>query len=324
MRVRLFLFIIIITALVIAGTAALFSVTGIASLFSGHFVQVAIMASALELGKIVITSFLYRYWKSLGKYIKIYLSISLVVLMIITSAGIFGYLSDSYQKTKVKYSSVLSEIKILETKKDFFLEEKLRYENRINILVEIRTSQEDRLSDVYLKNATTSAKRIESIIKETDSNINKLNHNIISLNDSISKVDIDINKKESNNSSGELGPLVYISNAFDTDMDTVVKFFILLLIFVFDPLAVCLIIAANIVYFNDSDISSNLLFELLKKKKNTTKDISESEKNFLREKYKSDAEVEVKKVKENLDLDIDKTKDTEKEKPTWRSANYKR
>jgi len=248
--VRPFLIITILAALVIAGTAALFSVTGISSVFAGHFIQVAIMAGALELGKIVISSILYRYWGIMNKAIKSYMITALFVLMIITSAGIFGYLSEAYQKTKSGYEIVDKEIELLTSKKQLFQNEYNRYQTRLNDLTGIRSSQETRLDSLYARGYTTSARRVETNIKRQDDEITKLSGLILITSDSLSSIDKRAIEKQSIIITGDLGPIKYVADAFETDMDTVVKWLILILIFVFDPLAVTLIVAANMIFVN--------------------------------------------------------------------------
>jgi len=248
--VRPFLIITILAALVIAGTAALFSVTGISSVFAGHFIQVAIMAGALETGKIVISSILYRYWGIMNKAIKSYMVIALFVLMIITSAGIFGYLSEAYQKTKSGYEIVDKEIELLTSKKQLFQNEYDRYQTRLDDLTGIRSGQETRLDSLYSRGQTTSARRVETNIKRQDDEIAKLSGLILITSDSLSSIDKRMIEKQSIIITGDLGPIKYVADAFGTNMDTVVKWLILILIFVFDPLAVTLIVAANMIFVN--------------------------------------------------------------------------
>lgn len=245
-----FLFITIFAALIIAGTAALFSVTGISTIFSAHFVQVAIMAGSLETGKIVISSILYRYWKIMNRVIKTYMIAALLVLMLITSAGIFGYLSEAYQKTKSGYDVVGKEVELLTSKKQLFQNEYDRYQKRLNDLTNIRVGQETRLDSLYSRGQTSTARRIETDIKRQDLEIADLNSKLLVVSDSLSSIETKLVEKQSTIITGDLGPLQYVAKAFGTDMDTTVKFFILILIFVFDPLAVTLIVAANMIYIN--------------------------------------------------------------------------
>lgn len=277
---RPFLIITIISALVIAGTAALFSVTGISSVFAGHFIQVAIMAGALETGKIVISSILYRYWGIMNKAIKSYMVTALFVLMIITSVGIFGYLSEAYQKTKSGYEVVDKEIQLLQSKKQLFQNEYDRYQNRLNDLTGIRIGQETRLDSLYSRGQVSSAKRIETNIKRQDDEITQLNSQILAVSDSLSSIDKKIIEKQSVIITGDLGPIKYVADVFGTDMDTIVKWLILVLIFVFDPLAVTLIVAANMIFIN-KHYEREEWTGLFNKNKNIEKNIEETANEYL-------------------------------------------
>lgn len=217
-------------------------------LFSKRGLQVAIMASSLEVGKLVLTTVVYRYWDILSKLLKSYMVSAIMILMIITSAGIFGYLSDTYQRTKGNYDIVDKEVQILTNRKQLLSTEYSRFETRLNNLVQNRTTIESRLDNLYQTGAISSAKRVEQSIKIQDNQIEGLNKNLSTISDSISSIEKLVIEKQSVNISGELGPLMYISTAFNTDMDSVVKIFILVLIFVFDPLALSLLISANTIY----------------------------------------------------------------------------
>ena len=109
MKSKLFIFLLAFSALFIAGNAAFFSITGLSHLFAGAFWSVVVMASSLELGKLVAASFLHRYWSALSKWIKIYLVTGCVTLVIITSIGIFGYLSKAYQGATVDLNRLVSD-----------------------------------------------------------------------------------------------------------------------------------------------------------------------------------------------------------------------
>ena len=247
-KLRPFLFFTIIAAIVIAGTAALFSVTGISSLFSGHQLQVAIMAGALEAGKIVIASILYRYWTVMSKLMKSYMAIALLVLMIITSVGIFGYLSEAYQTTKGDYTIVEKGTATLNSKKNFFEERKNRLED--DKILELKTKASNQTRADSLTSRGQSITRTRQDIKESEIKIVQLEDQIAAMEDSIGVYDLRIVELESMNIKGELGPLTYIASALDMEMDDVVKWLILILIVVFDPLAVMLIVAANMIYIN--------------------------------------------------------------------------
>lgn len=241
-----FLYLVIISALAIASIAALFSVTGIATLFSGHFSQVAIMMGALEIGKIVLASLLYRYWKIMAIIHKSYMIVALLVLMIITSAGIFGYLSESYQKTRGDYTLIEKEVNILNSKRSFFEQRKERL--LLDKDIELKTKKSNQTRADSLTSRNQSITRTREDIKESENRIVDLEKQISANEDSIGYYDLKIVNLESQNIKGELGPLAYIASSFDMEMDDVVKWLILLLIFVFDPLAISLIVAANMIY----------------------------------------------------------------------------
>lgn len=249
------------TSIIIAASAAYYSVFGLSHLFAGAKLAIIIMAGSLEFGKLVTATMLHRYWDDINKLVRTYLLIGTITLIGITSAGIYGFLSNAYQITANQYAINSSQITILESKKDFFqgnidrIEGQIETkEQRINTLSELRAQQEARLDTLYKKQWWNSIRRTEALIKQADAEIKKnsddiadLNSNISSANDSINKFDMQILEYSSSEATAELGPLIYLSNITGKPMDQVVNYFILLLIFVFDPLAVCLLIVANTV-----------------------------------------------------------------------------
>ena len=235
--------IVSIIALAIAGTAAYFSVFGLSQLFAGATIAVIIMASILEVGKVVTTTLLQRYWSILGKGIRIYLSIGVFTLMIITSGGIYGFLSNAYQKTANKLELHDGELSVIDSKIKSYEDTKNQKSNRREQLINLREKQEVRIDSAK---TNKSKIRVEKTIEDANNEIIKLDKDIDVLNDSInvynSKV-LDI--KSGSEVASEIGPLKYLSELTGQPMGSVVNWFILLLIFVFDPLAVMLIIAAN-------------------------------------------------------------------------------
>ena len=137
-----FIFLLGLAALLVAGSAAYFSVLGIATLFSGSFYQVVVMAGALEFGKLVATSYLYRYWNKTTWFLKVYLLIAVLILMGITSLGIFGYLSAAYQVNSSKFSQIDSQITLLGQQKEGFEKEIEQINSRVDTLNKSRASQE--------------------------------------------------------------------------------------------------------------------------------------------------------------------------------------
>jgi hypothetical protein len=255
-----FSYIMLILALAVAGCAAYFSIWGLSQLFAGASTAVIIMASVLEVGKIVTTTALHTYWDKLATTLKIYLTISVGVLMMITSAGIYGFLSNAYQKTANKLEIHEGEVGVLTAKKEIF--EKTITENkniietktkRIDQLSGLRTNQETRIDntkgnynkDRVRRDIENSNKEIQKLSNEVD----ELNTKNITLSDSVSKYNVAaLELKGGSEIAGEIGPLKYISELTGVPMGNVVNYMILLLIFVFDPLAIALVLATNRVF----------------------------------------------------------------------------
>lgn len=310
-----FLYLVIISALIIATTAALFSITGIATLFSGHFLQVAIMAGSLEAGKVVLASLLYRHWKNMAIVQKTYMTIALLVLMIITSAGIFGYLSESYQKTKSGYTLIEKEINILNSKKIFFEQRKDRLSQDKELEIRTKISNQTRMDSLTSRRQSVSTTRQD--IKDSEEKIINLEKSIFSMEDSIGYYELKIVDLESKNIKGELGPLKYIADAFNMEMDSVVKWFILLLIFVFDPLAISLIVAANMIYMKNAS----------KKNENENIEFTDHFSDKLKKIFKKNEKEEVveDEIKKNIDEEkVETVEDKTNVNPkiTWKTSNW--
>jgi hypothetical protein len=247
-------------ALIVAGCAGYFSVWGLSQLFAGASTAVIIMATGLEIGKIITTTALHRYWKKIASGLKIYLTISVAVLMIITSAGIYGFLSNAYQKTANKLEIQNGQVSVLESKKTMFKDniesnQKIidQKNKRIDQLTQLRSNQETRLdgatSNRNRSNARTDIQEANTEIQKLTKDIDEVNLSNVSLNDSISKYNTQILELTANSEiSGEVGPLKYISELTGVEMAKVVNFLILLLIFVFDPLAVALVLMTNRIF----------------------------------------------------------------------------
>lgn len=249
-----------ISSLAIAGCAAYFSVYGIGLLFSGAAISAMIMASTLEIGKLVATSYLYRYWKETNKLLKFYLILSVFSLMLITSFGIFGYLSSAYQQSSVSNSITTASINALNEQKQMILQRIDFSKSRILSISQLRNAQENRLSqtmtNVMLTRNASQFKQIqaqtEELISQTDKNIDAENIKIQSLNEEIAKIDDSVIKlKLEAGSKKDIQTFTFIANEFGGKIDTVAKWFIICLIFVFDPLAICLLLAYNTMLFSE-------------------------------------------------------------------------
>lgn len=243
-------------ALALAICAGFFSVYGLSQMFAGAAISVIVMASTLELSKLIIATYLHNYWEKMSKLIRIYLTTGLIVLAVITSLGIYGYLSNAYQITANKvelfdgdlavYNSKIQQYESKIASNDKILESKNK---RIEQLMNIRDKQEDRLDASNSKSNRQSAANTSSDINQLNKEIDELNNVSGAYNDSISKLrTVILEKKSTNEVAGEVGTLKYMSEITGLEMSQVVNIFILLLIFVFDPLAICLVIATNNVF----------------------------------------------------------------------------
>jgi hypothetical protein len=247
-----------VTAIAIALVAAFFSVYGIATLFAGAFVLTAIMASTLEIGKLVAVTYLYRYWNKTQSFLKIYLSIATFVLMLITSLGIFGYLSSAYQKSSMEYKANQEKIVMVESQKTYMSDKITQSKIRIQTLNDMRRLQEGRmnetLTNAFLTRNPIQLKQLQEqtveIIKSADKDIKTEQDKIQTTIDDISKVDQQVNEmKFSSANKKDIRTFQFVADQFGVTLDEVAKWFMFTIIFVFDPLAVALILAYNVVIY---------------------------------------------------------------------------
>ena len=250
---RIFPFIIAISALSVSASAAVYSVTGLSMLFAGASTAVIIMAASLEVAKLVIASLLYQYWDKLNKILRTYLTIAATVLILITSAGIYGYLSSAYQKTADQTSIIDSKIASLETKKKLYentrsgiLQEKQSLSELKGSLSKGTTTQfTDRKGNLVVRSNNASIKQIENASKSDE----KLSTKLDIVNDSIFALETKMLEiKTTAVGESELGPLKYLSQLTGVTMDRIINWYILVIIFVFDPLAIALVVAANFAF----------------------------------------------------------------------------
>lgn len=261
-----FPYLILFTAICVSGSAAFYSVYGLSKLFSGASFAVIIMAGSLEFSKIIITSALHFYWKVLTPhYLKWYLVGATVVLVLITSSGIYGFLSDAYQQTSDKDKMVERRVQLLEAKKDRFIsqcnEYKVERENVSKGISNLRTSLStdnqvqtiDRRTGQVLTNIqSTSKKNVKEELNLSNEMNNELFSKIERLNDSIATYELNIIEFKSKETVSELGPLRYISSLTGVEMDKVVNWFLIMLMLVFDPLAIALVLL-GLFAFNHKD-----------------------------------------------------------------------
>ena len=260
MKQKILPWIIALAALSISVSAAFYSVTGLSKLFAGASMEVIIMASSLEFAKLVIASLLYQYWDKLNKLLKVYLSIACVVLILITSAGIYGFLSSAYQQTATLEGNISSQIELLERKKTNYKEQLAVYTEEKTTITSAIASLREGLSNnvIQYTNAdgqvitTTSSATRKSLEKQLDQAIERqteINTKVDGLNQQIFDLDTEIVEiQTSSETASELGPLKYISGLMGIEMDKVVNYLLLIIVFVFDPLAISLVLAANFAF----------------------------------------------------------------------------
>ena len=225
-------------AIAVAGTGAYFSVTGLGVLFSGASTAVIVMASALEFAKLVTASYLEQKWKETTLFLKVYLTSAVFILMLITSAGIFGYLSNAFQQQNIKLQQVDREILVFQTKID---------QNTTQIeQLSTQISESNKNQTTILGKGKVNNRLLRSI-DNRDRQIGKINDKIAKLQEDNAKNNEEINKIRLNNLDleKEVGGFKFVAQAFDVELDKVVKWFMFLIVFVFDPLAIALVLALN-------------------------------------------------------------------------------
>lgn len=251
-------------AIGLSGTAAYYSVIGLSIIFSAVAIPVIIMGSFLEISKIAIATYLHDKWKETYGLLKIYLTIALVTLSVLTSIGIYGLLSTGFQKNIAGLEINNKKIENIEIKKKRFSEIKTDYQkekdgldkditNLRNALSNNTTTQsiDRKTGQVITKANGGNRKAFESQLKIAQDNRDTISKKIESFNDSITRLDIEVLDLTSTEiESGELGAIKYLSEITGWDVKKTANFFILTLIFVFDPLAIALVISTNQAFRN--------------------------------------------------------------------------
>ncbi len=264
---------IALTALSVSGSAAFYSVSGLSKLFAGATLEVIIMAGSLEVAKLVIASLLYQYWDTINKLLRTYLSIAAVVLVLITSMGIYGFLSAAYQDTYRQLTVKNNQVAFLEQKTDFYGKDVARYDGELErISNNISTLSGAKATSIQVRD-TTSSTGFRSTVSTAELRLSQSRINVEEENraavqakreqvaDSLQKYQLAILELENNTKvAGELGPLEYLSGLTGVTMDKIINILLLVIIFVFDPLAISLVIAANFAF--DKANRKNLYGEL--------------------------------------------------------------
>jgi flagellar basal body-associated protein FliL len=217
-----FIVLLFASALSIASVAAFFSIYGLANIYTATFWSVVIMGATLEVGKLVAASFLQRYWTTASKALKAYLVVAVIGLMIITSAGIFGYLSNAYQQDSVGLKDVQAKVELLKDEETKLSIREQQIDADVNRVGENYVRARIKLMDSYKDEKKWISERRRAIRQEMQT---------------LSTQQLQV--------EAHTGPIIYIARAFDQDVDTAIKWMTLLIIFVFDPLAIALTLAGN-------------------------------------------------------------------------------
>ena len=253
------------SSLFIASCAAFFSIVGIGMLFSGSAIAAMIMASSLELGKLVATSFLYRYWNKTKTFLKLYLTTSVVVLMIITSLGIFGYLSSAYQQSSIENQLIEQKIQLIEEQKISVKDKISTSKGRIANVTQLRNSQESRLSQSMTNTLIARnpiqlrqiQQQTQELIEQSEKDLESETVKIQKATDELQNLDKQITTlKLESGSKKDVQTFKFVADEFGVNVNKVVKWFIIALISVFDPLAVCLLLAYNTAILKSDSIKS--------------------------------------------------------------------
>jgi len=291
----MFKYILGFSAFSIASCAAFFSVKGIALLFAASFWSVAIMAGSMELAKLISASYLYRYWNEINKILKKYMLSAVIILMMITSLGIFGFLSDAFQRNFSQYSLNITKINNLKSQQMLALSQIDFNKNKLKDLIELQKTYQNSLDSTIKQDVTTTkttggglfgsakiekitdSKLLESrnkIVEGSQQNINSLfnqisiaNQDLENLEKQSSNITQEILKLENDNTKGEIGTFKFVAEAFGLKIETAVRIFIILIVIVFDPLAICLVIAYNslLKFKNSTEMKEQKIEKIIEK-----------------------------------------------------------
>lgn len=289
------------SSIIVEACAVFFSVYGLTKLFAGAALAIGVMATSLELAKVVSVSYVYRYWNELGKLYRTYMASAVVVLMLITSLGIYGFLSNAFQGSTLGLEKdiaklTLQEDEISRVKEDnaSIKVEKDELRNSMNAeLNGLVIKEESRYIDVNKR--TGVSRRYQVLIKEKDKQLTENNKKIETLSQQITD-----SKVTMIDTGADVGPIVFVSRAFDVDVSTVVQYLILLFILVFDPLALALIIGFNKLIIDEDEY---VLPKIITKKEENKLEINQITEN--------------KKIEEEEIKEPPKQSETVAEVATW-------
>lgn len=281
---------LIIAAACVSTLGAFFSIVGLGALFSGATVSVWLMAGSLEFAKFVLAAYLHQTWKFLNPLFKTYMTTSVIILSTITSLGIFGYLSDAYQSASTVLEAENIKLENIKKQQEAFESEI----DRLNYSVE-------EIPDDRITKKLKARELIEPKILDLNNKI-QINEKLIT---QANLQILDVKKK--------VGPLIFISKNFNVDIDVVVRYLIFIFVAVFDPLAICLVIAST--------------FSLESRKSRIKNEVPQKTTIVNHETFQNYSNVQTKESNhENTESDNDSIvlqmnfKDAESEDPTYKKV----
>jgi len=345
-------YLLLVMAIGMAATVAYVSVSGLLKVFAGAGVVGLILFSSIEAAKIVATSAIHTYRKKIGWFYNSILSLFIVIAMIITSMGIYGFLSSSYKETFSKFENLEARVELLEKKRD-------GYEKQLNIVNNEKESitqtiteltkglsnnviqYKDRETGQIITTTSSSTRRVlQGQLDKQIERQEKLNTKSDNLTDKVFELDNEITEvKLGDDVAAELGPLKYLADVTNRSMDEVMKYFIILLIVIGDPMAVVMIIVFSKVVKKDEEdydpnkgLTKKMKKSIIKKefesREYETKDIPK-EKEDDTDEWDEEHELDMglKKIAEELgvkdyDVDVEIEHDDELTEPTKDSKVY--
>ena len=267
-KIQLDRMLVLLTGIFLSGVAAWYSITGLTAIFAGAYWEIIILGAALELGKIIIASWLYRNWEHVGKIFKFYFVTALCILMLITSAGIFGFLSKAHLDQTAPSGDVVAKIERIDQQ---ISKEKLRIDR-----AEKQLAQLDNAIDKII-NASNRAETALTIRTKQKAERDSISREIKSAQIELDKLQVEKLPLESQNRrlKNEVGPIRYVAELIygegnEKTLDSAVRIMILMLVFVIDPLAVLLIISAS------RDIKYHTNQEKMKERRDAVKWLEEN------------------------------------------------
>jgi len=264
---KILLYLILIMAITMAGIVAYVSIGGLMKVFSGAGTLGLLFFTSIEASKIIATSAMHTYGKKIGFIYKILLSVGITITMVITSVGIYGFLSSTYQETFIKLESIEGRVTLLGKKRDGIQlqmqgvdKEKNSINTRVSELSKGLSNNviqyKDRETGQIITTTSSATRKVlerqlnKAIERQGELNIKSddLNTKIFDLDNKILEVNV------GNDTAAELGPLKYLSEITGKTMDEVMKYFIFLLILIGDPMAVLMVIVFNkVVNYSSED-----------------------------------------------------------------------